>query len=131
MKLESHEKFIAFCLLGASLVGIVVMIYLRPPSSAITDNGAAMAIINTIVGALTLAFGGAAGALFKISNSDKKEIGEATADAITNGPPLDTRVTNTNKEPVPIEDAPTPPSGGSGAMEPAGAQEELPAYARE
>ena len=104
MTLEKHEKFIAFCLLGGSLVGIVGMIYLKPPSSAITDNGAAMAIINSIVGALTLAFGGAAGALFKISSSDKKEIGEATATAMSAGPPLETKVVNTEAQPVQVEE---------------------------
>lgn len=103
MFLREHEKFIAFVLLGAALVAIAFMVYLKPPSAAIIQNGAALAILNTIVGALTLAFGGAANALFKISGSEKKEIGEATAAAMRVGEPIKTEVTNTPDKPVQAE----------------------------
>lgn len=113
--LKDHEKFISFVLLGISLFAIAVMVYLKPPSPAIKDNGAALAILNTIVGALTLAFGGAANALFKISSSEKADIAQQTATAISQGPPVQTEVTNTSSNPVPTSEA---------------AAEELPDYAR-
>jgi hypothetical protein len=60
--LKDHEKFIAFCLLGASLVGLAIMAYFRPFDR--TDT-ASIGMLNSIIGALTLAFGGAANALFR------------------------------------------------------------------
>ena len=98
--LKEHEKFISFVLLGLALMVIAVMVYLKPPSEGFSD--ASLAILNTIVGALTLAFGGSANALFKISSSEKKEIGEATANALSNGPPVRTTVENKEDEPVPV-----------------------------
>src|SRR4051812_32726233 len=95
--LSRHEKFLAFVLLGAALFALSVMVYVKPPSSAVAGNGAALAILNTIVGALTLAFGGAAGALFKISDSDRKSIGQAAADAVTSNGPTQTEVVNTKE----------------------------------
>jgi hypothetical protein len=115
--LSKHEKFFAFILLGLALFAIAVMVYAKPPSVA-AINGAGLAILNTIVGALTLAFGGAAGALFKISDTDKKAIGQAAADAVSNGPPLDTNVVNTEAHPVPTSSQTNAP------------KEELPEYAR-
>jgi hypothetical protein len=68
MTLKEHEKFIAFSLLGLGLIGLAVMAYVAPMRSVDTSS---IQIINTIVGALTLAFGGAANALFRISDSVK------------------------------------------------------------
>ena len=111
--LRDHEKFIAFCLLGGALVGLSVMVYLKPPSPAIIENGAALAMLNTIVGALTLAFGGSANSLFKITSAERQEIGQATADELRKTP-VETKVVNTEDQPVPTT---------TGA-------EELPDYAR-
>ena len=129
MTLEKHEKFIAFCLLGSALVGIAMMVYLKPPSSAVTNTGAVMAMLNGIVGALTLAFGGAANALFKISTSDKKEIGEATATAIASGPPVQTEVINPPENPVPTESHRSVSNVVEGAV--VTSEDELPEYARQ
>lgn len=120
MFLKDHEKFLAFFLLGAALVGIAFMVYLKPAAEPPQNNDASLAILNTIVGALTLAFGGAANALFKITSAERAEIGRAAADAVasdntTNGP-TQVEVTNTPEEPVPTADAT--------------AGEELPDYAR-
>lgn len=97
---RDHEKFIAFCLLGGALVGLAAMVYLKPPAPATAENDAALAILNTIVGALTLAFGGSANALFKITSAERKEIGEATAVELRKEP-IKTEVTNTEDKPVP------------------------------
>lgn len=112
--LRDHEKFIAFCLLGFALVALAVMVYLKPPSPAITESGGAFAMLNTIIGALVLAFGGASNALFKITSAERKEIGEATADELRKGPAVPTEVTNAADNPVPTT----------------AASEELPDYAR-
>lgn|SRR5436190_19955541 len=116
---KEHEKFIAFALLGASLVGLAVMVYLKPPSQAITDNGGAFAMLNTIVGALVLAFGGAANALFKISSSEKADIAQQTANAMQSGEPMPTKVVNDKDEAIPTTDTP-----------PHSVDQELPEYAR-
>jgi hypothetical protein len=115
--LRNHEKFIAFCLLGGALVGLAVMVYLKPPSSAVLENGAGMAMLNTIVGALTLAFGGSANALFKITSSERAEIGQAAADAITGGEPVKTEVVNKPSDPVQTHDASAAHSDGAGLPE--------------
>lgn len=83
--MKDHEKFIAFCLLGAALVGITIMAYVNPLNDANTNS---IQIINTIVGALTLAFGGAANALFRIRDNESVEI------------------TNRPNNPVPVEETP-------------------------
>lgn len=106
--LKEHEKFISFVLLGLALMVIAVMVYLKPPSEGFSD--ASLAILNTIVGALTLAFGGSANALFKISSSEKKEIGEATATALSLGPPVKTTVENPDNKPVPVAAHPDVPA---------------------
>lgn len=116
--LSAHEKFISFVLLGAALFAIAVMVYMKPPANTLSQSGAGLAILNTIVGALTLAFGGAANALFKISTADKQEIGRAASDAIQNGPPVQTEVVNTDSKPVPVD---------TGSKD---SKEELPDYAR-
>lgn len=103
--LSRHEKFLAFILLGLALFSIAVMVYAKPPSVAAL-NGAGLAILNTIVGALTLAFGGAASSLFKISETDKRAIGQAAADAVASGPPVDTNIVNDDAHAVPT--APQP-----------------------
>jgi hypothetical protein len=86
--MKEHEKFFAFVLLGASLVGVATMVYLHPLTDS-TANSGAIQILNTIVGALTLAFGGVANALFRINDTVK--------------------VSNKPDEPVPVE----PPSSES------------------
>lgn len=68
--LKDHEKFIAFVLLGGSLVFVASMVYLHPLSDT-NANSSSIQIINTIVGALTLAFGGVANALFRVSDTVK------------------------------------------------------------
>lgn len=98
--MKEHEKFIAFCLLGAALVAVAFMAYFKPIPDIQTGSAQ---IINTIVGALTLAFGGAANALFRIS------------DTVT--------VANKDSNPVPTTDTPEP------AVEET-PTEELPDYAR-
>lgn len=85
--LKSNEKFIAFVLLGVSLVFIAGMVYLKPLSDT-NANSSSIQIINTIVGALTLAFGGVANALFRISDTVK--------------------VDNKPSEPIPVDAAPGP-----------------------
>lgn len=74
--LKEHEKFVAFCLLGASLVGLAMMAYLHPFDR--TDT-ASIGMLNSIIGALTLAFGGAANALFRVSD-------KVTVDNLPNEP---------------------------------------------
>lgn len=67
MKLQDHEKFIAFILLGAGLLGLATLIYLHPlPDSA--QNSGVLQILNMIIGALIGAFGGAANALFRTND---------------------------------------------------------------
>jgi hypothetical protein len=106
MFLKDHEKFVAFVLLGAALVGIAFMVYLKPAASPPASNDASLSILNTIVGALTLAFGGVSNALFKITAGEKAAIGQATADALRGGngsDPQQVEVTNTDANPVPVE----------------------------
>jgi len=81
--LKEHEKFIAFCLLGFSLVGLAVLIYLHPLADS-AQNAGTLQIINMIVGALIGAFGGAASKFF---------------DTKTN-----VTVDNTKSNPVPTEE---------------------------
>lgn len=80
MKVKEHEKFISFCLLGGALVGLVVFMLLHPLPK---DDTSTQQAVVAVIGALTLAFGGAANALFRIS------------DQVT--------VSNTPKEPIPVE----------------------------
>jgi hypothetical protein len=61
--LKDHEKFIAFVLLGAALMTLAVMMYIKPlPDS--TANSGVLQILNMIIGAFIGAFGAAAGKLF-------------------------------------------------------------------
>lgn len=110
--LKDHEKFIAFVLLGSALVTVALTVYLRPLPDSVS-NGASLAILNTIVGALTLAFGGSANSLFKISGSEKAEIAQATATAMQ---PVQAEIVNQPSDPVPTTSA--------------APAEELPDYAR-
>lgn len=71
--MKSNEKFFAFVLLGAALVGMAVMVYLHPLNDT-TANSGSIQIINTITGALTLAFGGAANALFRVREQGEPPI---------------------------------------------------------
>jgi len=57
-----HEKLVAFVLLGAGVMLIALLAYFQP----LPDNSQNMRIIDAAMGALTLALGGAANALFKI-----------------------------------------------------------------
>jgi hypothetical protein len=64
MLLKEHEKFIAFVLLGAALMTLAVLLYVRPlPDS--TANSGVLQILNMIIGAFIGAFGAAAGKLFE------------------------------------------------------------------
>ena len=89
--LKEHEKFIAFCLLGFGLIFVAGMVYLHPLSDSQANSGATQ-ILNTIVGALTLAFGGAANALFRVSDQVK--------------------VSNAPDEPVPVNEPTTTAAAG-------------------
>jgi hypothetical protein len=61
--LKDHEKFIAFVLLGAALMALAVMQYLRPLPASASNNGV-LQILNMIIGAFIGAFGAAAQKLF-------------------------------------------------------------------
>lgn len=71
--IKESEKFIAFVLLGGGLLAIALVVYLEPLNDT-TTNSSAIQIINTIVGALTLAFGGAANALFRIREAEERKV---------------------------------------------------------
>lgn len=63
----NREKFFAFVLLGFALMGLAVMLYLRPlPDS--TANSGVLQILNMIIGALIGAFGAAVQALFRVKD---------------------------------------------------------------
>lgn len=68
--LKNNEKFIAFCLLGAAIVGLTIfaMLHTVPDSAQGTQR-----MLDGVMGALTLAFGGAANALFRITDTVKVE----------------------------------------------------------
>jgi hypothetical protein len=63
MMLKDHEKFIAFVLLGAALMTLAVMMYVRPLPDSSANSGV-LQILNMIIGAFIGAFGAAAGKLF-------------------------------------------------------------------
>jgi hypothetical protein len=98
--LKEHEKFIAFVLLGAALMALAVMLYIRPLND--NFNSGVLQILNMIIGAFIGAFGAAAGKLF-----------DAKTSVVVDNPP---------SQPVPTTDAPAAASEAE--------QEELPEYAR-
>jgi hypothetical protein len=68
--MKDHEKFIAFVLIGLSLVIMAIMLYAKPiPDS--TSNSGVLQILNMIIGALISAFGSATNALFRTSDQVK------------------------------------------------------------
>lgn len=75
--MKDSQKFIAFCFLGSGLIGIVLLAYFRPMQS---NDTASISIIQTVVGALTLAFGGAANALFR--TNDKVTVDNPPSDPV-------------------------------------------------
>lgn len=95
--LKEHEKFWAFILLGAGILSIAVLAVFHPLSA---DSGS-LRVVDTISGGLLLAFGGAANALFRISNATEQQaIGEATAKAIEDrGVPV-----RNEKDPLQVEE---------------------------
>jgi len=67
---KNNEKFIAFILLGFALMTLAVLLYIRPiPDSS--NNSGVLQILNMIIGAFIGAFGAAANALFRTSDSVK------------------------------------------------------------
>jgi len=63
MTFKEHEKFVAFALLGAALLVLAILLYIRPlPDS--TANSGVLQILNMIIGAFISAFGAAAAKLF-------------------------------------------------------------------
>ena len=105
--MKEHEKFIAFCLLGGALVAVAFMAYFKPIPDIQTGSAQ---IINTIVGALTLAFGGAANALFRISDT-----------VSVNNPP---------EAPVNVTEPTAAPTTDEAPVDAEPSNEELPSYAR-
>lgn len=101
-QMKEHEKFFAFCLLGAALMGLAVMLYLHPiPDS--TANSGVLQILNMIIGAFIGGFGAAVQALFR-SNT-----------------PATVTVDNTAAQAIPTTDTPAAPAATA---------EEVPEYAR-
>lgn len=101
MTLKEHEKFIAFVLLGAALMTLAVLLYVKPlPDS--TANSGVLQILNMIIGAFIGAFGAAAGTLFNA---------KVTVD-------------NSPSQPIPVADA-EPPVAPAAPLD-----EEVPEYAR-
>ncbi len=66
--MEKHEKFFAFILLGAALMLMASMLYLRPLADS-TANSGVLQILNMIIGALISGFGAATQALFRIKDT--------------------------------------------------------------
>jgi ABC-type xylose transport system permease subunit len=77
VRLQDHEKFFAFVLLGGALVALATLIYLHPLQDS-TANSGVLQILNMIVGALIGGFGGAVNALFRtkdVTSEDKRDAG--------------------------------------------------------
>lgn len=90
MLLKDHEKFIAFVLLGAALMSLAVMLYVKPLSDSAANSGV-LQILNMIIGAFIGAFGAAAGKLF-----DAK-----------------VQISNPPDQPVPVAETPKPAAASS------------------
>jgi hypothetical protein len=84
--LKRHEKFIAFLLIGAALMTLAIMIYVKPTP----ENSVAVQMLNMIIGAFIGAFGAATQVLLKVNT------------------PGDNKVTvdNAETDPVPTTTAP-------------------------
>lgn len=85
----NREKFFAFVLLGFALMGLAVMLYVRPIPDSSANSGV-LQILNMIIGAFIGAFGAATQALFRVK------------DSVT--------VDNPPDKPIPTAEAPLPPS---------------------
>lgn len=96
--LKDHEKFFAFIMLGGFVFALALMAYFHQ----IPEGSGSQRIVDAAMGGLLLALGGAANALFRITtSSEQAQIGEATAKAISERGPMETKVTNTPEDPVP------------------------------
>lgn len=79
--MREHEKFFAFVLLGASLLTLALVLYIKPiPDS--TANSGVLQILNMIIGAFIGGFGAAVQALFRAADQAK--------------------ITNAPNEPIPV-----------------------------
>lgn len=96
---KDHEKFVAFLLLGAALMTLACMLYLKP-LPATNNNAGVLQILNMIIGAFIGAFGASASKLFD-------------AKVTVDNPPSD---------PVPTQPVDEP-------VAPEASKEELPSYA--
>ena len=67
-----HEKFFAFVLLGAALMAMAFVLYLRPLADS-TANSGVLQILNMIIGALISGFGAATQALFRVKDTAPEE----------------------------------------------------------
>ena len=100
--LKEHEKFWAFAMLGGSVLLIAMMAYFYPPQ----DGSGAQRIIDAAMGGLLLALGSAANALFRISNATEQQaIGRETAKAMSERPPMETKIVNTEAQPIPTTES--------------------------
>lgn len=103
--LQEHEKFWAFILLGAGIVGIAVLVIFHP----LPDGTGSQRVVDTISGGLLLAFGACANALFRISNSTEQQaIADKTAQSIADRGPVP--VTGPEGGPVAVSETPPAPS---------------------
>ena len=72
--IQAHEKLIAFCFLGASVVALATLVMFKTP-----ENEMALGIVDAAVGGFLLALGGAANALFRSKSDDAAETALQTA----------------------------------------------------
>lgn len=100
--LKDHEKFYAFCLLGAGVFALAMMAYFHQ----IPEGSGSQRIVDAAMGGLLLALGGAANALFRTGGTaERAEIGQAAVQAIRDSnTPMDVNVTNKPNEPVPVDE---------------------------
>lgn len=116
MGLREHEKFWAFCLLGAAVLILVAVAMIWPP-----EKDAVVRVVDSAVGGMLLALGAASQALFRTNQADKDNA--AAAKAIAESlptPPQPVQIQQPPEVPVPVV-----------VDEPAAlAAEELPEYAR-
>lgn len=84
-RFKEVEKFVAFCLLGAGLMSLAVLIYVRPlPDS--TANSGVLQILNMIIGAFIGAFGAAAGKLFDAKVPATVTVDNSKSDPVNTAP---------------------------------------------
>jgi hypothetical protein len=68
--LKKHEKFIAFLLIGAALMTLAIMIYVKPTP----ENSVAVQMLNMIIGAFIGAFGAATQVLLKVNTPGDNKV---------------------------------------------------------